>query len=181
VNYQFQNLSWEREARFELLKADFIENKSAVNDITALIARRLFLAEQFVEAVKSKNTVQVTEAWNRYMDSVEDWNKNLGPIRVHLDSFAKAESSELVTDYDDLNNLIPASLHYKFYRLHEYLLELRKCAIQNCVTQDRLYKIGTLVSQIGEQRDSYILKISSDLYQKNLSFERDPGKYVTAK
>jgi len=173
LNYQFQKSSWNREASFELLKIELNDNKETINTLTYLIEDRFSNAQRVIWAVQSNDYDDFQKTWNDYMLSVNGWNRNVARYQSLVTrSFDRSLGEQLLTYTDDLNNEIPVSIHFKFYRIHEYILSLRNCFYGGCSRTNILDKLNVLQIDFIDAKFNFLERLDSSLLQKTKIYEK---------
>lgn len=179
LNSSFQNKSWERQVRYELLKNELEDNNKTILELTSLTEQRLFSAKQFIWAVKDNKPKIAEESWVNYMESVNKWNINSTVLQTKLAQMSGYETAaELLTYTDDLNNEIPNSIHYKFVKLHQNLLSLRECYYSGCNQQAILMKLDRYIDTLTEQQTKLIGKLNDLTIKKYNSLKLSPSNYL---
>jgi len=182
LNSNFQERSWERQVRYELLKNEIETERELISEITGLVDQRLFAVEQVIWAIKDNRRNNMPDLWQGYMETVNRWNINDNVIQTRLvQMFGYEVAAEFLTDTDDKNNVIPLSIHYKFYEIHQSLLSLKGCVQLGCDYQKDLKRIGALIEALSEQQSRFLGDLNARLISKNNLLKASPSAYMDTK
>jgi len=128
LSYQFQNISWKRQARFEITKRQIEQTESSIDE-TLLIARKRFYAMQkvFWALEKLKSDI-ADQRWNEYYKIKDEWNIMVGGYRSKIKIFVDPALAYELLDKDNARNYskkeslhaIFVTTHYKLKQLFEY-------------------------------------------------------------
>lgn len=161
LNHQFQTQSWERQVQYDILKDDFEEKRQVLLDLTQLVNERLFATQKVLWSLEDGNEVRISGSWERYLGVVEKWNQNISLMQQRLvRSFGYEVASELLTYDDDLNNMVPGSIHYKFYKVHQELAAMRECYYNGCLIPHDSTKVESLIDHLIAQETLLLSRLN---------------------
>ena len=137
-----------------------------------LIDNRLLNAQRVVWLIQDGNYNDFPEIWSQYMNSVIEWNINVNNYQSQIAySFSRDLSSELLADTDDLNNEIPNSIHYKFYRMHELILKVRACFYSGCDKTNDLENLRSIFSIFIDKKFRFFDSLNNSLKEKPKTYK----------
>lgn len=179
LNHKFQEGSWERNVKYELFKIDLDADKDTVSGLAGLIDKRLFAAQQVVWVIDGGRTSAIESTWQTYMETVVDWNENVSLYQTEVAKLSDdVLAGELLREEDDLNNEIPKSIHYKFYRIHQNLLLLKECFYSNCDKSSRLTETSLLLEALNDQKFKYIATVNQIMANKAAGLKSSPADFL---
>ena len=172
LNKEYQDSSWERDVKYELAKTEVEDGKKLIFELSALMDQRWFAAHQIFWIITEGERAVDEDVWNAYMQTVTDWNRNVGTFQSRLIDFSGTDiARELLTYEDDLNNEIPTSIHYKFFRIHERLSNLKNCAL-GCDYQGNITKLNALIQALTDQKSRLLSDLNIELSSRKENFSK---------
>ena len=182
INNQFQDRTWDRQVRYELLKNELDDERSTINDLTKLINKRLFATNQIIWAYQNGNSSLIDSQWEQYMTTVNEWNTEDTVIQSKLvQTYGYSIAGEFLNETDDLNNDIPTSIHYKFFKIHQELLIIRNCKQQGCSTSKAFAVISKLTEAVTDQQSRYLGNLNKNLINQFEGLKTSPLNYINSK
>jgi hypothetical protein len=177
LNLFYQSKTWNRQTRYELFKSELDDNRHTLSEITELIEQRLFATQRFMWAVEDRKVIE--SSWEEYMEVVQKWNLNDQMLQNKIAQMLGWEmASQFLTDVKDLENEEPKSIHYKFVRIHEHLIALRKCYYSGCNFENDLNQATKLIEDLIEQETKFLGDLNGAIIEKYTKFTRDPSKFL---
>ena len=177
LNYSFQRQTWERQVNYELLKNELADEKNTVSELTSLVEERLYATKQLIWA--SKDGKSLENYWHVYMEAVNKWNINNKLLQTKLVQISDYETAaQFLTYEDDLNNTEPSSIHYKFYKIHEDLLFLKKCYHPTCNKEKEIKNLEEKINTLTEQETNLIVKLNEVTIKKYNNLKLNPFDYL---
>lgn len=156
-NSYLQNKINERQIKYENYKFQ-LEKKDYT---TKLVSENIDL--RYLKAIRVLASINSNKNWEEYMESVTQWNIQKEQMRQNIVKyFDWGMASELISDENDSDSEIPKTIHYKFVKLHNYLVEIRNGDYTKIKkAQDLLYK------EIGPQKDKLITQMIENQVELN--------------
>jgi hypothetical protein len=176
LNCVFQKATFEREARFELVKTEINESKSTVFEVMSLVDQRLFLTQKVIWVIESGDKNNVTKEWNEYMDVINKWNENDLVLQARLNqAFGYEVGGQFLSGSEDKRQKIPTSIHYKFYKIHEKILDLKNCLYSSCNNEEGIRnRIDLLMEELNKQQSILFANLNSALIKKQNNLRKSP-------
>jgi hypothetical protein len=152
INARFQQESWERQKRFEILKFKLDSGFALVEELASSINNRFFGLQRVLWAIESKPD-ELDQLWKEYYVSVIEWNRNLNLNHMRILRLIGENEARAFLDYgDELKPESPASIHGRFKLAHDSVLAAKNCATSAC--GERAARMGE-ANQALEQLDIY--------------------------
>lgn len=157
LNSSIQNRQDERQRDYENYKFQ-LEKKDYT---TKLVSENIDL--RYLKAIRVLASIKSNKNWEEYMESVTQWNIQKEQMRQNIVKyFDWGMASELISDENDSNSEIPKTIHYKFVKLHNYLVEIRNGDYTKIKkAQDLLYQ------EIVPQKDKLITQMIENQVELN--------------
>lgn len=169
-----QDFEWEREKKFEILRRKLDEGQRSLEDISDLINKRFTRMHKVFEAVIKEDTQLATSRWDKYMETVEEWNVKLIINQNKLKRLVSSEMSVEFQNYETDNiNIKPVSIHGKFFHTHRSLSKLLQCLSKaNCSnTKDQILETNQMFRDLDFHTDSFVDRVSDTFLERATDLE----------
>ena len=169
-----QQLQWQRDKNFEILRRTLDEGEHSLEQISDLINLRVFRLRK----VREDPTSPV--AWSEYLSAVEQWNVKLIINQNKLERLVGKQVALEFNNYEtDAPVANPVSLHGKFFAAHNALLSLRTCVQAQCTEiVSRKTRADSLLRTLDYATDGFVDRVSKIFLQQTVdlqSFATDSG------
>lgn len=159
-NQYFQNKQDERQREYEFFRFQ-LEKK---DDTMTLVSENINL--RYLNSVRVLYSPYSDDVWSRYIDSVTQWNVQLEQMRQSTATYYGWEFVEKIIDgSNDSHNETPTTIHYKFVKLHEYLVDIRNG------DSSKINAAKKLQEEIVTQKNSLLTLMIEDLKTNNESLK----------
>lgn len=155
-NSYLQNKLDERQRKYENYKFQLDKKDSTINMVAENINLRYLNSDRIISSINSD------KIWLDYMSSVTEWNLKIEQMRSNIATYYTDRwdmASELI-DYTESTDIssdsIPKSIHYKFVKLHKYIIEIKKG------DKSKIKYAEILLSKIREQKDKLLTSMIED-------------------
>ena len=133
LNNLYQQATWEREKRFEILTRNLDEGTKFIEKLSDLMNRRFFGLQRVIWAAESKDKNKLLKIWDDYYGSVIEWNQQLNANHSRIERLSDVQlANYFMLAGDEFNGDNPLSIHGKFRIAHQRVLLVRKCVLSNC-------------------------------------------------
>lgn len=156
-NSYLQNKINDRQREYENYKFQ-LEKKDYT---TKLVSENIDL--RYLKATRVLSSINSNKNWEEYMESVTQWNIQKEQMRQNIVKyFDWGMASELISNENDSNSEIPKTIHYKFVKLHNYLVEIKKGDYLKIKKAQNL-----LYDEISPQKDRLITQMIENQIELN--------------
>lgn len=152
-----QQLQWERDKDFEILRRTLDDGERSLEAISDLINLRVFRMRRVRENPTS------AAAWKDYLSTVEQWNVKLIINQNELARLVDSDVAREFNNYETDQPLVsPTSIHGKFVNAHGALLSLRACIRTHCPElASRKARADSLLQVLDYATDGFVDRVSS--------------------
>ncbi len=148
-NSYLQNKINDRQREYENYKFQ-LEKKDYT---TKLVSENIDL--RFLKATRVLASINSINNWEEYMESVTRWNIQKEQMRQNVAKYFNWEiASIIISEENDSNKEMPKTIHYKFVKLHNYLVDIRNGDYSKIKKAQNL-----LYNEIGPQKDILITQM----------------------
>ncbi len=132
LNVQYQEASWKREQKFEILKRSLTEYEQTVEGISELISQRAFKLDRVIWVLPQKNTgITNTEIiktrWDDYYSEVMNWQKKIKVDYSKLYFTAGKDIADLLYIGEERSGKEPSSIYEYFSSTHDVIFNACCC------------------------------------------------------
>ncbi|MBP6974557.1 MAG: hypothetical protein KBB54_01290 [Candidatus Pacebacteria bacterium] len=159
-NSHFQNRQDLRQREYEFYRFQ-LEKK---DETMAFVSENINL--RYLNSVRVLYSPNSEDVWKRYTDSVTEWNITLEQMRQKMATYYGWElTSKLIDEGSDSLSDTPKTIHYKFTKLHTYLIAIRNGDFS------KLKKAQQLQQEIVNQKDEVLTSMIENLKANNESLK----------
>jgi hypothetical protein len=160
-----QDYEWERNMKFELLRARLKEGQDSLEEISDLINLRFFRLQRVFNALVDGNLSASEKEWAEYMPTVEKWNTKLIIYQNKLERLVSRDIADRFNNYETDNPELkePVSLHGHFYVTHKKVRSLLECMKKGdgCEsTQKMKVEAAKSIRQLDLVSDAFVDRVS---------------------
>ena len=157
LSYQFQNISWKRQARFEIAKRQLEQAKSSIDETLLQAGKRFYAMQKVFWTLENSKSDIADQRWNEYYKIKDEWNIMVGGYRSKIKIFVDPMLAYELLDRDNARNYPKKeSLHAIFIVAHYKLKQLFEYAGKNSEERFKIEK-ETLnaLSELGENLNDF--------------------------
>lgn len=125
LNNQYQQRTWEREKRFEIVSRRLADLDRLLVEMPETMKKRLFGLQRYLWGVKSGSWDELRGLWNEYYACVIKWNVELRSHHSRIQRLAGDSLASRFFDYEDPQTDSPSSLHARFRNIHKQIVRIR--------------------------------------------------------
>lgn len=87
LSYQFQNISWKRQARFEIAKRQIEQAKSSIDETLLPAGKGFYAMQKVFWTLENSQSDIADQRWNEYYKIKDEWNIMVGGYRSEIKIF----------------------------------------------------------------------------------------------
>jgi hypothetical protein len=167
INARFQQESWERQKRCEILKLKLDSGFALVEQLASSSNNRFFGLQRVFWAIES-NPDELDRLWKEYYVSVIEWNRTLNLNHMRILRLVGENEARAFLDYEDeLKPESPASIHGRFKLAHDRVLAAKSCATSACGERAaRIAEANQALEQLDIYSDAFVEGLTHGLLER---------------
>jgi hypothetical protein len=173
LELEVQERQWERDRRFEMLRRKLDRGEAALKELSDLMALRVFRLREAFALSRVGDAAGARRAWNRQLETTEQWNARLSVFQHDVRQLVGAEMSLRLNNYetDDPPVENPVSIHGMFYVAHQRVQRAVRCAETKCSAQSELADTQTHLNALELATDGFVDQASEVFLQNTARLE----------
>lgn len=160
--------------KFEILRRKLDEGQRSLEEISDLINKRYMRLHSVFEAIIKKDLKLIDARWEKYMNTVEEWNVKLIINQNKLKRLVSSDISLEFQNYETDNiDIKPVSIHGKFFHAHINVSKLKKCVKDpKCsVKKIQIDKTNRMLRDLDFHTDAFVDKVSDTFLERATDLE----------